>query len=106
MHINDRYWSKGDILKEINKLRLNTQKNYSFVLNFVAVVLLFGCDSKLGNEDMDVDTACSEPRPEVCTREYAPVCGYKLDRGSKTYSNGCEACAEKEIIGYDNGECL
>ncbi len=85
---------------------MNARKKYLIALNFIAVVLLFGCDLKLGNEDMDVDTVCSEPRPEVCTREYAPVCGYKSDGKSKTYSNGCTSCTEKEIIGYKNGECL
>ena len=87
-------------------IKMNSQKNnYLFVLKFIAVLFLLGCEPKLGNEDIDVDTLCSEPRPEVCTREYAPVCAYELDRAI-TYSNGCAACREKEIIGYKYGECL
>ena len=57
------------------------------------------------DKEIIVDNKCIEPRPEVCTREYDPVCGYKSDETSKTYSNGCSACSEKEIIGYKNGEC-
>jgi hypothetical protein len=74
------------------------------------IVILFaspylgGCDSNLDNENLD--TMCSEPRPEVCTLDYNPVCGYKSDGTSKTYSNGCSACSEKEVIGYKNEECL
>ena len=74
-----------------------------FLILFVAPCLA-GCDTNSDNKILD--TTCSEPRPEVCTREYAPVCGYNSDGASKTYSNGCTACAEEEIIGYKNGECL
>lgn len=63
-----------------------------------------GCDTNKVNETLD--TMCSEPRPEACTMEYVPVCGYKLDGTYKTYSNGCSACTDKEIIGYKNDECI
>jgi len=50
-------------------------------------------------------TTCPEPRPQMCTREYRPVCA-KLDDGSmKTYSNGCTACTDPKVVGYYQGAC-
>jgi hypothetical protein len=48
---------------------------------------------------------CRDPRPEVCTMEYDPVCGLKKDRSPATYSNACEACADPMVLGYFQGEC-
>ena len=50
-------------------------------------------------------TACKEPRPQMCTRDYRPVCA-KLDDGSrKTYSNGCTACTDPKVTSYYQGAC-
>ncbi|MCG8634171.1 MAG: META domain-containing protein, partial [Desulfobacterales bacterium] len=48
---------------------------------------------------------CKDPRPEVCTMEYDPVCGEKKDGLMKTYGNGCTACSDQEVIRYRYGEC-
>ena len=48
---------------------------------------------------------CRDPRPEVCTMEYDPVCGRKKDKSTATYSNACEACADPMVLGYFQGEC-
>lgn len=47
--------------------------------------------------------ACTseEKQANICTLEYAPVCG---DNG-KTYGNGCSACASNEIDSWTEGEC-
>lgn len=79
------------------------KKLIPLILILFVALCFAGCDTNKDNETLD--TMCSEPRPEVCTREYAPVCGYKLDGTFKTYSNGCSACTDKEIIGYKNDEC-
>lgn len=59
---------------------------------------------------------CTEPRPQICTLQYAPVCAY-VDNGircirapcpnidRKTYGNACTACADPKAYGYENGEC-
>lgn len=61
-------------------------------------------------------TACHEPRPEICYEIYAPVCATR-DTGIRcvttpcpqtekvTFSNGCTACADNRVKGYDEGEC-
>ena len=48
---------------------------------------------------------CTDPRPEVCTMDYRPVCAERKDDSHKTYSNGCTACSDHEVIGYREGEC-
>ena len=49
---------------------------------------------------------CEDPRPEVCTMDYNPVCGLRSDGTViKTFGNACTACSEKETMGYKSGEC-
>ncbi|MEN8136718.1 MAG: hypothetical protein ABFS18_14475 [Thermodesulfobacteriota bacterium] len=60
--------------------------------------------------------ACLEPRPQICTHDYNPVCATR-DTGircvttpcptteNKTYSNGCSACSDKNVISYRPGRC-
>lgn len=79
-------------------------KFLAHILILLAALCFIGCDTSPDYENQ-FDDICSEPRPEVCTREFKPVCGYKSDEASKTYSNGCTACSGKDIIGYNYGEC-
>ena len=58
----------------------------------------------------DAFNACDpNNRPEVCTLEYAPVCGYihECEGGActATFGNGCEACSLDYVEGYVNGTC-
>ena len=48
---------------------------------------------------------CNQPRPEVCTMNYLPVCALLENGGYKTYSNGCNACSDLTVIRYRNGAC-
>jgi hypothetical protein len=45
-----------------------------------------------------------EKQAEICTMEYLPVCGYKIDGSSKTYGNGCQACSDG-VEYWEFGEC-
>ena len=50
-------------------------------------------------------TVCSEPRPQVCTMEYAPVCASVAAGGRKSYSSGCNACADDSVSSFEQGPC-
>jgi len=51
-------------------------------------------------------TPCEDPRPQICTREYMPVCGHKAaDDSWQTYGNACEACADSSVEGWRPGAC-
>lgn len=64
----------------------------------------------------DGQITCLEPRPEICTRDYRPVCASR-DTGVRcvttpcessewqTYGNACSACAEPKVYGYVPGAC-
>ena len=64
----------------------------------------------------DEVVVCSEPRPQICTHDYKPVCASR-DTGIRcvttpcptteniTYSNGCAACSDKRVISYQSGSC-
>lgn len=52
-----------------------------------------------------VENECSDPRPQVCTMIYQPVCGLDNTGGYKTYSSGCNACANHEVVGYNAQAC-
>ncbi len=59
---------------------------------------------------------CNDPRPEICTKEFRPVCA-KVDTGvrcittpcpsseNKTYSNACSACSDSKVHGYWKNAC-
>ena len=48
---------------------------------------------------------CTEPRPEICAQNYAPVCGVHEDGSQHTYSNGCMACTNPQVVGSLPGTC-
>ncbi len=48
---------------------------------------------------------CIEPRPEICTQDYTPVCGVHRDGSRSTYSNGCTACSNLDVVGAMPGAC-
>lgn len=48
---------------------------------------------------------CSDPRPQICTREYDPVCAKLQDGSVKTYATGCTSCSDSNVESYQKGAC-
>lgn len=79
----------------------------------VVVVIIMPVSAFSGGEptkeeksvDIDGLVICPEPRPQVCTMDYQPVCAQLQDGSFKVYSNGCGACSDHNVIGYREGEC-
>jgi hypothetical protein len=49
---------------------------------------------------------CVDPRPQVCTMQYNPVCAVLGNGTSKQYSSPCNACADDAVKSYLPGACL
>jgi len=50
-------------------------------------------------------THCGEPRPEVCTMEYNPVCASLASAEQRSYSNACSACGDPQVEAHRPGAC-
>jgi hypothetical protein len=50
-------------------------------------------------------TICEEPRPQICTMEYLPVCANLRDGSVNTYASGCSACSDLRVVSWVEGEC-
>jgi hypothetical protein len=50
-------------------------------------------------------TLCREPRPQACIQLYDPVCASLKNGTTRTFSNGCAACAEPAVVGHRPGTC-
>jgi hypothetical protein len=68
------------------------------------LLLLVGCSSTDNKIEKGV-TACTDPRPEMCTQDYNPTCGLLKNGGEKTYSNACTACSDSDVASYKPGIC-
>jgi hypothetical protein len=85
-------------------------KNYLYMgiaifLILFALVLVVNTEDTTTNEEQRVYCTEDQRDVEVCTMEYAPVCGYHEDGSYETYGNVCEACKNSEIIYWIQGEC-
>lgn len=70
---------------------------------------LTGCsvtsDTKKAQNTESKIITCKEPRPQVCTLHYQPVCATRQSAVEKNYANGCTACADKHVVSYREGVC-
>lgn len=71
----------------------------------LAAGLLSGCASDPTSTQLRDLTSCPDERPQMCTREYNPVCAQLTDNTIRTYATGCTACADASVIGWVAGEC-
>jgi hypothetical protein len=73
-------------------------------------LLIVACASDEQKNDINEPGAldliiCEEPRPQICTREYNPVCGSLKDGSTRTGSTGCTSCSDPEVVSYKMGAC-
>jgi len=83
------------------------KQHYKFEFTTILILsaISFGCSSAKVKDDL---TVCTEPRPEICTMDYTPVCGLQRVSGTeqwKTYSNACSACTDSTVVGYRKDAC-
>jgi len=77
----------------------------------ITLLLIAGCGSTSqqpqGSADPGVAplTGCTEPRPEVCTMQYAPACAELAAGGQREYASACNACSDPAVTGYRTGSC-
>ncbi len=48
---------------------------------------------------------CEDPRPQICTAIYDPVCALTADNSYKTYASACSACGDARVSGHRPGAC-
>lgn len=78
-------------------------------LLLATLLLISGCTSLPASVQSVPQTAdlilCEEPRTQICTREYRPVCAQLETGSSKTYSNGCTSCSDPQVVSYIADAC-
>ncbi len=79
-------------------------KQYIFITTLLSTLFLVtSCSSNPKQPTTGI--SCTEPRPEICTMQYDPVCGIHIDNSTKTYASDCTACSNKDVTSYNKGEC-
>lgn len=118
-------------------MKTNSTKAVFAAALLLAVLFIGGCTANNGSNDTannttnvtnnqtpqnnsngtprpsDMTVLCTDPRPEVCTEEYSPVCGLvqvQCIRApcppiNETFPNACQACANKLTISYTQRAC-
>jgi Kazal-type serine protease inhibitor domain len=76
-----------------------------FIVGISATLSSAGCADDTPKLTVPTLAFCSEPRPQMCTELYQPVCGVTKAGQQQTYGNACTACTHPEVIRYTPGEC-
>ena len=84
------------------EIKMRSLKNHGMIILFST--LLASCSAFAPTPDEDW-MICHDPRPQICTMEYMPVCGQTKAGELKTYASGCTACAEKMVEKYRKKAC-
>jgi len=84
---------------------INKRYRYKLIAFLLLSAITSGCSATKADKDI---TICTDPRPEICTMDYTPVCGLRNVAGKeelKTYSNACSACSDPTVTGYKKDAC-
>lgn len=90
---------------------LSHLRKYLLLVTLMTLMLPVLAFSGGTTEEVDVKIeadgliVCPEPRPQICTMDYVPVCAQLQDGSFKVYSNGCSSCSDPAVVGYREGEC-
>jgi entry exclusion lipoprotein TrbK len=76
------------------------RQSWVFIALALALALLTACAS----QPVDM-ISCPEPRPELCTMEFAPTCAVLARGKRKEFASPCTACADELVTGYVSGGC-
>ena len=78
----------------------------------VLIALLGACATTPGGGEIPANAVqCTEPRPQICTMDYTPVCANRCSDDScessemRTYANACGACADPLVVYQQPGAC-
>jgi len=78
----------------------------SVLIGLTLLLSLAACNANSKPDEINTKlTRCTEPRPQVCTHEYLPVCATLQDGARKTYPTGCTACSDSKVVGYVPEPC-
>jgi len=75
------------------------------VIIIAGIILAAGCGGGTSGGSNGELVACEDPRPEICTLEFAPVCGRFGSGRAFTFANACNACSVAGVTAYSSGEC-
>mgnify|MGYP003116854287 FL=1 len=79
--------------------------HFMALVSVVAVSQLAGCASSPKLPEPSPTVLCEEPRPQICTMIYAPVCATHGDGRRQTHASDCNACADDSTVSYEVGAC-
>lgn len=72
----------------------------------VACAALLGAGCATDPAPMETQlTECVEPRPQICTMIWAPVCAVHGDGHRETHASDCNACADASVLAHAPGAC-
>lgn len=97
-------------------LKMNLFRLRGLTLLMPALALLASCASKAPAQMPANATQCHDPRPQICTMDYTPVCATRdtatrcvtppcASTETATYSNGCGACADAAVFYFVPDAC-
>ena len=82
------------------------------VTSVVLLSLISACSGQSDTKEKQAEIVltenaipCSEPRPQVCTMIYLPVCAISTSGAQTIEASDCSACAKADVIAYTQGDC-